>query len=120
MGSQREWWLLKYAETGRSLSTREKKGGKKKIEDPVKQTCLGVSLPYMETCVKLGRNLSMTSPCSVAAAGSVSNFQAKVHVNVPADRVAPWCKIHNCFPLLHPSKLVTVIMSSHLHKDACV
>lgn len=53
----------------------------------MKQICLGVSLPYMETCVKLGRNLSMTSSCLVPAAGRV--FRAKVHVNVPTDRAAP-------------------------------
>lgn len=74
---EREWWLLKYAETGRYLTSREgeKKGGKREKEEPEEQSCLGVSLPYMETCAKLGRNLPMTSSCSEAAAGTV--FMAK-------------------------------------------
>lgn len=72
-----EWWLLKYAETGRFLTSREKKGkkrgGKRRNKEPVRQACLGVPLPYMETCVKNWKNTSppMTSSCSVAAAGTV-------------------------------------------------
>lgn len=83
----------------------------------MKQICLGVSLPYMETCVKLGRNLSMTSSCLVPAAGRV--FHAKVHVNVPTDRTAPRPK-HTvflcCVSLLR--NLMPVTVTINLHQDA--
>lgn len=123
MGSQREWWLLKYAETGRSPNQQgeKKRGGKKEKEDPVRQACLGVSFLYMETCVKLGRNIPMTSSCSAAAAGH--RFYAKVHVNVPADRSAPGLRNAQllsfcCISVL--SKFAAVIVSTHSLKDSRV
>ncbi len=76
---EREWWLLKYAETGRSPHQQgEKKGGKGEKEELVEQTCLGVSLPYMVTCVKLPHDLIMFRGCWHC-------FHGKVHVNVLTD-----------------------------------
>lgn len=108
--SQREWWLFKYAETGRSPSTQGEKRGNKENRRPSETDLFGCVLTLhgnlCQTWKKPLHDLIMFSGCSWLS------IQAKVHVNALADLAAPWCKILKCFPSLHPSNTI-IITSSH-------